>query len=109
MYSLPFSFFSRIWARSSSSSMASGTNLTERGSLTVYVNGALTFERSWMPMASLLLFLPMVMWSFSCSSMRDLRNSSVISTSRTTPQRKYGRTALTFGSMNTSRPERPTG
>ena len=35
LYSLPFSFFSRIWARSSSSSIASGTNFTERGSLTV--------------------------------------------------------------------------
>ncbi len=73
------------------------------------MNGGLTLERSWMPIASLLLFLPMVMWSFSCISIMDLRSSSVTSTPRTIPQRKYGRTSLTLRSMVTSMSDSPTG
>ena len=101
-YALPFSFLSRISDRSISSSMARGTNLTEWGSTSLYTNGGSTLFRSWMPMASLLLFLPMVMCSFSCSSIMDLRNSSSMSTPLTTPQRNQGLMALTLGSTVTS-------
>ena len=51
-----------------------------------------------MPMASLDLFLPMVMCSFSCISMMDLRKVSSMVTSNTAPQRNTGLTSLTLSS-----------
>ena len=65
-------------------------------------------SRSWMPIASLLLFLPMVTCSFSWSSIMDLSISSSMSTPITAPQRKYGLADLTLGSTVTSMSDFPT-
>ena len=67
---------------------AKGTNENLSGSTASKVNGGVTLSRSCMPMASLALFLPTVMCSFSCISIMERSAVSSTSTPKTAAHMK---------------------